>query len=78
MARLTGNAARQRLHLLNYAGRIVEGLRVRLLGRWALAGAFGAGTTGTAVEDYRLEAGATEFSLSSMETYAVVDLVAAR
>jgi hypothetical protein len=78
VARLTGSASRRRLHLLNYAGRIVEGLRVRLLGRWTLAGAFASGLGGTAVEDYRSEAGATEFSLSSMETYAVVDLAAAR
>jgi hypothetical protein len=61
----------------DHAGGSVD-LRVRLLGRWALAGAFGIGTAATAVEDYRLEAGATEFSLSSMETYAVVDLTAAR
>ncbi len=76
VARLTASGDHVRLHLLNYAGaeRKVEGLRVRVLGRYpnhqlALAG-------GPQVElmDYSAEADATEFTLPELSTYAVVDL----
>ena len=34
LARLVRDAGRARLHLLNYGGRPIDGLRVRLLGSW--------------------------------------------
>ena len=48
LARLTRDAGRARLHLLNYGGRPIDGLRVRLLGSWvaAEARAFGQGAAG--------------------------------
>jgi hypothetical protein len=76
IARLTGDATRVRLHLLNYGGRTIEALRVRLRGSWAPGEAFVAGQGRMALEDYTLSESATEFSLALIETYAVVDLTA--
>jgi hypothetical protein len=77
LGRLLREGPRARLHLLNYAGRPVEGLRVRLLGRWAPPEALVFGEGRTAVEDYLAGDGATEFSLATLGAYAVVDLRAA-
>lgn len=78
LGRLLRDGSRARLHLLNYGGRPIEGLRVRLLGTWAqpLALVFGEGQS--TVEDYVTRDGATEFSLPSLGPYAVIDLAAAR
>ena len=43
IGRLTGDAARARLHLVNYGGRDIEGLRVRVRGRYAATEALVAG-----------------------------------
>jgi hypothetical protein len=77
LARLTGDATRRRLHLLNYSGREMEGVRVRLLGRWAKPELRVLGEPAASAEDYRLNERVTEFSLSVMGPYAVVDLAAA-
>jgi hypothetical protein len=74
IARLTGDAGRRRLHLLDYGGRGVEGLRVRLPGAWTVAEARVAGRGRVPIEDYARRGGATEFSLPWLDTYAVVDL----
>jgi hypothetical protein len=74
IGRLTGDAERLRLHLVNYGGRDIEGLRVRL------RGAYRAGTTRlpdagrVALQDHVVADGATEFSVPRMSTYAVIDL----
>jgi hypothetical protein len=78
LGRLLREGPRARLHLLNYAGRPIEGLRVRLLGRWAPPEALVFGEGRAAVEDYLAGDGATEFSLAILGPYAVVDLVAAK
>jgi hypothetical protein len=76
ICRLVGDGARARLHLLNYSGREVEGLRVRLRSRYgegaAMAFGFGRVELGDVVNDET----ATEFSISKMGVYAVVDLPA--
>jgi hypothetical protein len=74
LGRLLRDASRARLHLLNYGGRPIEGLRVRLLGRWAQPEALVFGEGRRPVEDYAIEGGATEFSLATLGAYAVVDL----
>jgi hypothetical protein len=76
LGRLLREGPRARLHLLNYAGRPIEGLRVRLLGRWAPPEALVFGEGRAAVEDYLAGHGATEFSLATLGPYAVIDLVA--
>jgi hypothetical protein len=78
LARLTRDAGHARLQLLNYGGRMIDGLRVRLLGSWAAAEALAFGEERLAVEDLAAAAGATEFSLGPIGPYAVVDLTAAR
>jgi hypothetical protein len=77
IGRLARDASRARLHLLNYGGRPIEGLRIRLLGGWAPGEALVFGQGRVAVEDYTTGDGATEFSLGTLGTYAVVDLRAA-
>jgi hypothetical protein len=78
LARLTGDATRRRLHLVNYGRRSVEGLRVRLLGRFTPGEAHVLLHGRLAVEALAIEGEATEFSLSVLGPYAVVDLTAAR
>jgi len=77
LGRLVRDASRARLHLLNYGGRPIEGLRVRLLGSWAPPAALVFGEGRAPVEDYVAGGGATEFSLRTLGAYAVVDLLTA-
>jgi hypothetical protein len=78
LARLTGNAARVRLQLINYGGREIDGLRVRLRGAYPAGAAAVAGTGRVPLQDHVVVDGATEFSLPRIGTYAVVDLNATR
>ncbi len=78
IARLTGSAERRRVQLLNYGGRSIQGLRVRLRGRWSPGAALVLPRGSVAVEAPQLEDDATEFSLPALGPYAVVDLTAAR
>ena len=78
LAHLTGDAGRLRLHLLNYGGRDIEGLRVRLRGAWTASQALVLQHGTLAVEAPLAQDGATEFSLPVLGPYAVVDLVPAR
>jgi len=78
VGRLTGEAGRVRLHLLNYGGRELEGLRVRLRGVHGEGEAFVAGRGRVPLEDHSVAEGATEFSLPAIGAYAVVDLPPAR
>jgi hypothetical protein len=78
LGRLLRDATRARVHLLNYSGRTIEGLRVRLLGAWTPGDALVLGAGRLAVEDVARPGGATEFSLPQIGPYAVVDLAAAR
>ena len=78
VGRLTGEGGRVRLHLLNYGGRELEGLRVRLRGVHREGEAFVAGRGRVALEDQAVAEEATEFSLPSIGAYAVVDLPPAR
>jgi hypothetical protein len=95
VARLTRNAKHVRLQLLNYSGRELQGLRIRLRGTYRvkdtfIASAAPAATAAAAdtaagappaapppagaVTDLLTSGGATEFSVSAMGTYAVIDL----
>jgi hypothetical protein len=78
LGRLLREGSRARLHLLNYGGRPIGGLRVRLLGSWAPPEALVFGEGRAPVEDYAAGDGATEFSLPTLGPYAVIDLVAAK
>ena len=74
IARLTGDARRIRLHLINYGGREIEGLRVRLRGAFGTGEALVEGAGRVALADYSVADGFTEFSIPRIGTYAAVDL----
>jgi hypothetical protein len=78
IGRLTGDATRIRLQLLNYGGRDIEGLRIRLRGAYRPGQARVAGAGSIPLIDHVAADGATEFSLPRITTYAVIDLDAAR
>jgi hypothetical protein len=74
IARLTSDGTRARLHLINYGGRDIEGLRVRVRGPYHSGDAYLAGAGKAALQDQTATDGAIEFSLPKIGTYAVVDL----
>jgi hypothetical protein len=78
IGRLTGDARRIRLHLINYGGREIEGLRVRIRGVSAAGHAFAFGAGRVELMDHVVADGATEFSLPRLGVYAVIDLNATR
>jgi len=76
VCRLVGDARRARLHLLNYGGRELEGLRIRVRGAYAKGEARVAGVGEAPLQEHVVSEGATEFSVPRMGPYAVVDLSA--
>jgi hypothetical protein len=74
VCRLTGDRTRVRLHLLNYSGREIEGVRIRLRGSHTQGEVRLAGASPAPLQDAVVAEGATEFSLPRMGPYAVVDL----
>ena len=74
IARLTGDSKQARLHLINYSNRKVVGMRVRLRGVYAKGTVAAFNVDNAALVDYAAADGATEFTLSEMSTYAVIDL----
>jgi hypothetical protein len=78
ICRLTAEAGRARLHLINYGGREIEGLRIRLRGSYGDGEVHVAGAGRLALEDRVVSGGATEFTIPRIATYAVVDLRTAR
>jgi hypothetical protein len=73
IGRLTGDRSRARLYLLNYGGRKVEGLRVRLLGVYKSAQLSAPGGV-SPVSDFVASRDATEFSVAALDSFAIVDL----
>ncbi len=78
ICRLTGDGKQVRLHLLNYGGREIEGLRIRLRGTYAQGEAAIAGAGRLPLTDFVVADGATEFSVPRIASYAVIDLKAVR
>jgi len=78
ICRLTSDAGRTRLHLLNYGGREIQSLRVHVRGAYRPGDAQVAGAGRVPLEDFAVADGATEFSIPRLLTYAVIDLDAAR
>ncbi|HEU0179101.1 MAG TPA: hypothetical protein VFV58_32955 [Blastocatellia bacterium] len=74
ICRLTGEGARARLHLLNYSGRDVDGLRLRLRGNYGRVDARAFGLGRIEPEDLVNDETATEFSVSGVGIYTVIDL----
>ena len=78
IGRLTGNGERARLHLLNYGGRELEGLRVHVRGSFPEGEALVAGAGRVALEDRAVVDGGTEFTIPRLGAYGVVELLPAR
>jgi hypothetical protein len=74
VGRLTGDDERIRLHLLNYGGREIAGLRVRLRGTYRGGDAYLPGQGRIDLADFSAADGATEFSVPVLTTYAIVDV----
>ena len=74
LARMNGDATRVRVHLINYGGSKVDGLRVRVRGEYAKGTLEAFGIQNALLVDYAVADGGTEFTLPSMNVYAVVDL----
>lgn len=76
VARLAGSGGHVRVQMLNYAGaaRKVDGIRVRVLGSYPKHQLAAAGSPGEQLLDYTVDAGATEFTLPELKTFAVIDL----
>ena len=72
IARLIGDAGRARLHLLNYGGREIEGLRIRLRGTYRTGAAHIAGAGRLPLQDHVTADGYTEFSVPRLAAYAMV------
>jgi hypothetical protein len=76
IGRLTGDGRRVRLHLLNYGGRDIEGVRVRLREAPPEGEAQVAGRGRVALEDRAVVDEGTEFTVPRLGAYAVIDLSA--
>lgn len=76
VGRLTSTGDRARLHLINYAAanRKVDGIRLRILGKFPNHKLWLADGTGPELMDYAVDGDATEFTLPELKTYAIVDL----
>ncbi|HEY2930831.1 MAG TPA: hypothetical protein VGK99_03725 [Acidobacteriota bacterium] len=74
IGRVTGDASRIRLHLINYGANVIGGLRVRLRGSCIANYAQAVGKGRIDLEDFTARAGITEFTIPEMPTYVVVDL----
>jgi len=74
LGRLTAKASRARLHLLNYGGRPIDALRIRVKGTWPEGEALVPGLGHVKLLDHVVRDGATEFTLPVLDVYAVVDL----
>ena len=61
LGRLTGDARKARLHLLNYARAKIEGLRVRVIGAYRTGTVAAAGYPSAGLADYTVTGNATEF-----------------
>ena len=74
IGRLTGDGPKVRVHLVNYSERPVTGLRVRVLGRYPESAVHVFGVPDAKLMDFMTDGEATEFTLATMNEYAVIDL----
>jgi hypothetical protein len=76
IGRLTSDGKRTRLHLLNYGGRDLEAVRVRLRGTYPEGAAFVAGQGRLELLERGVVDGGTEFTIPRLGVYGAVDLPA--
>jgi len=78
IGRLASDGSRVRLHLLNYGGREIEGLRIHLRGSFPPGDALVDGQGRVGLEERAVVDGATEFTVPRLSAYGVVDLPAVK
>lgn len=78
ICRLAGDTESARLHLINYGGRDIQGLRIRVRGAYDRGEVHVAGAGRLDIEDRVTDGGFTEFTVPRLTTYAVVDLSRSR
>jgi hypothetical protein len=78
ISRFTGDDRRAQLQLLNYSGREVVGLRVRLRGKYEPGAPQVYGVEQSKLEDFILVDGATEFTIPKLGVYAMIELPIAK
>lgn len=79
IGRLTAKAGQARLHLLNYGGREISGIRVRVRGTYRQEAAWASGENSVELKDFTVtDDGFTEFTLPTLKLYSVVDLTSAK
>jgi hypothetical protein len=76
IGRLTADGKQTRLHLLNYSGRDANSLRVRLRGKYDKGELKAFGIESRTLEDFVVADGATEFTVSKIGVYALIELPA--
>jgi hypothetical protein len=74
IAAMDGDGMRARVHLLNYSGRKVEGLRVQIRGAYSRGAVAVFGIERATLSDYAVSGDSTEFTIPEMNAYAVADL----
>ena len=75
VGRLEGDEALARLYLLNYAaGRAVNGVRIRVLGKYPKIKVFDYGSPDESASDFVADSESSEFTLRDLKTFAVVEL----
>jgi hypothetical protein len=76
IGRLDGDGKQARLHLLNYSGaaRPVNGIRIRVSGRYPKQSVRSSDTPDLKVQESSLESDSTEFTLPDLKVYVVIDL----
>lgn len=74
VARLTGDSKHIKLHLLNYGRRDFDGMRIRLRGVFGKGSVFVSGQGKAEMTDFEVIGQTTEFSLSRMSNYALIEL----
>jgi hypothetical protein len=76
ICRLTSDNSHVRLHLLNYGGGVIKGLRLRLRGSYIKGTCLAESQGLVALDDHMVSEGTTEFSVPRLGPYAVIDLEA--
>ncbi len=74
LGRLEVDDSQVRVHLINYSGRKVSGLRVRVRGAYAHGTLAAFKLEHAVLADYNQADGGTEFTIPEMDAYAIVDL----
>ena len=74
LATMYGDSGTVRVHVVNYGRRPVDGMRIRVKGSYPNAVASIFGVTGSGIQDLVSGPDSTEFTISTLPVYAVIEL----